>query len=1366
MDLAYTGWRHLVVVIMVGLIGLAARPTRGQSPDAAAGRAWAPEVQAALAAYRADDLATAAQISRQVLTQARDPAAQRDAAVVRAMTLLRMPARADRNEGRARLEQLGAEDPTLRDEPECNLAFGIALGALTETADALDALDRAVTGFAARGELARQAAALVALAETWAQHNEWEHTLPRFGVPRLPDRDAADQARRARIAAARAAAAILPGQAEAVDRIDAILAQYLLDCGDPDGTGRALLEQLSGRDAWNAAAADAAWRLAQHCETLDQWAEALALYERLRRDWHGEPARRAEERIADITRPQILLHAPAAVRNGEPLRPRLQVRGVPRVQLELRQVDAEAWLNSARTRRSEALLPESGSVRVARDVETNAEATYAWWDSALTGTELACSAESGAYVLLARGRDAAGREIVVKRLVTVSDLRVAACVGPHTAVLWAPASDEAGADEPVTAQFWMDQSFTPTDVRFEGDVARFALPAEAHVMRDKGWVCLVRRGTQLAVCRGRVPVPGAEGTPRIALLAAPPTPAVGASLYVAGLLFPGNEVGVPLPAGTAIDLEVRDALEAVQRQQRIDALAGAALAAEFPVTADLAAKHLRVLPRLVGQSVGNLFGRATVSIPPLELARFRVRVDMPTWLAADAAVLTGAVVGEYPWGTATSQAPVTCEFRARRLPDAGENSAPMTGAFAVRDGRLDLAGRMPFEVSRAEFGLPEGPLAITVTATVRSWDGREGVGKAEVLVAAQRRHAWLTVAPGDWTVGSEIRFNVGWFEPGGVAVARFPEVVVQHGGAPVARLPLQATAGGLVSAPWRPSAPGDYAAIATLAVVGDEPIPLQTTFRVGDAATAQPNTGTGVRLAAHFSRVDEDAVVRFTLTGEADCPLLVLLADSEPHAAWSVGKPGQAEHAGHFLLQREPALGLRTVLLAARPKGFEILAAPYVAADPERMLRLDLAVASPDAWPGTSAEVTARCAATPAPPPGTTLMARLIAAEDVGYENRRVATRDVDDTWADLGLSIVGSAGDTATVAKPDDLRPALEAGLGALWPALTEGVTLWTTSVELGEDAATTLSVPLPATPGLYKLIAMARTPAGTVATAQTLLDARRGVRLALDVPARLTLGDRSQVAVLVENGYAEPVHVQVRCTSDGGLHAETARVALEGHAAQPAPVNTAASVELPALGRAWLHVDVEAARAGVGEVQAEVTAREQRQTARTPYEVLPADEPPTEARLRIQRTIMLWVPPPGAEHVHTAAHPHWRWVPLESTARLVPGQSLKVVEELDVTAPEAELLWTQRVPPTCHPVTGAMTKPTQIGSPRPDVTDALVFDVPGLKPGRNRHEYYLVVVRPGACVLPAPQLQRGTEVLSSTVTPPELWLVAPAER
>ncbi|HQL54818.1 MAG TPA: hypothetical protein PLQ87_08930, partial [Phycisphaerae bacterium] len=84
MDLAYTGWRHLVVVIMVGLVGLAARPTRGQSPDAAAGRAWAPEVQAALAAYRADDLATAAQISRQVLTQARDPAAQRDAAVVRA----------------------------------------------------------------------------------------------------------------------------------------------------------------------------------------------------------------------------------------------------------------------------------------------------------------------------------------------------------------------------------------------------------------------------------------------------------------------------------------------------------------------------------------------------------------------------------------------------------------------------------------------------------------------------------------------------------------------------------------------------------------------------------------------------------------------------------------------------------------------------------------------------------------------------------------------------------------------------------------------------------------------------------------------------------------------------------------------------------------------------------------------------------------------------------------------------------------------------------------------------------------------------------------------------------------------------------
>jgi hypothetical protein len=65
---------------------------------------------------------------------------------------------------------------------------------------------------------------------------------------------------------------------------------------------------------------------------------------------------------------------------------------------------------------------------------------------------------------------------------------------------------------------------------------------------------------------------------------------------------------------------------------------------------------------------------------------------------------------------------------------------------------------------------------------------------------------------------------------------------------------------------------------------------------------------------------------------------------------------------------------------------------------------------------------------------------------------------------------------------------------------------------------------------PGLYKLIVAAR-PSRRVVSDTLVLDARRGVRLEASAPQWLTVGDRSLVAVRVENAYVEPIQAQVRC-------------------------------------------------------------------------------------------------------------------------------------------------------------------------------------------------------------------------------------------
>ena len=284
---SYRVWCATVVVWGIGVGWLCASAAAQTAPAGA--HEWASGTHEALAAYLAGDDEGAQRLCTRVLTDGQaSAAAQHDAAAIFAMTLLRSTVRSDRVEGLARLSQLGQEDPSLMNEPECNLAYGNAQAALAATTDALEGLEAAAAGFAAREQTDRELAALVALADAWLRHGEWETTPARL-VARLPHGAAEIAAeRRKQVDALRVRAAALPDSAEAVARIDLLLARHLLADEATVAEGRALLERLAAAETLNEPTAEAAFLLAERDEKDGRPAEALRLYERVQRDWRGE----------------------------------------------------------------------------------------------------------------------------------------------------------------------------------------------------------------------------------------------------------------------------------------------------------------------------------------------------------------------------------------------------------------------------------------------------------------------------------------------------------------------------------------------------------------------------------------------------------------------------------------------------------------------------------------------------------------------------------------------------------------------------------------------------------------------------------------------------------------------------------------------------------------------------------------------------------------------------------------------------------------------------------------------------------------------------------------------------------------------
>ena len=103
-------------------------------------------------------------------------------------------------------------------------------------------------------------------------------------------------------------------------------------------------------------------------------------------------------------------------------------------------------------------------------------------------------------------------------------------------------------------------------------------------------------------------------------------------------------------------------------------------------------------------------------------------------------------------------------------------------------------------------------------------------------MGSERPHAWLTHQPPEPQVGQAVHFNVGWFEPGGLAVAELPDVEVRRNGELFVRLHVSPGGGGPSSESWTPAQAGSYEVTTTLPVVDGSPVRLSKTVEVRPAA--------------------------------------------------------------------------------------------------------------------------------------------------------------------------------------------------------------------------------------------------------------------------------------------------------------------------------------------------------------------------------------------------------------------------------------------------------------------------------------------------------------------------------------------------
>lgn len=1340
--------RNQACVLFV-LLGLASPAIADGAED------WPEEAREALDAYRRGDFAAADRLCDELTAVGRNPGLAVEAALIRAMCLLHGPSRNDRLDGRARLAQLAAERPEFEARPECNLAYGIAATALSETAAALDNLDRAVRGFRALRQPEREAAALAALAEAWAVHGEWELTDPRFAAPVRPMRSEAHALRLRRIAELREQAAKITDAPRAAAEIDLVLGRLQIADDATRAAGLTLLNSLADRNPRDAIAGRAALTLAGEHEARGDWAAAVAAYERAASTPDARVALVARERIDALRQPRIELNPPRVAAPNEPVPLGLRVRGVTAVQVEVRRIDLHAWLEKHRGRFNEAQLDVTGSVVLAERVAPSVASPLEWYDANAVGDTLRPRLAPGAYVVSANAADSAD-VAGVRRLLLVSRLRAGLGVGSRDAAVWAVDGASQSSPESARASFWMHHSFVPKRVALQRGAAVFALPNEARVLRDRRWTCLVQDGEHLALCEGRVPEPAASAAPFATLIASAGELRVGDTLRLCGVLA----ASAPPRGGSAsiLTVEILDPLERVLYRTECALSNAGTFVADIPITREVAAATPRVRVRRGGQTIELHGGRFGLNVRRPDQSPLVATVRLPPRIPPEAPMLMGQVVASYPWGTPASAAPVALSFQGANLPAAAAGDAGSVSQPLVRRDRLDAAGRLQFALPLADLKLEGDALAVRIGAIVRGPDERPVFASAESSAAAEALQSWLLTASPQPRAGEPLHFVLGWFDPAEELIDT-PRVRVRDAGGTELDLSVYSAAGELRTEVWRPERSGACTATLMLPTARGV-VNRELPFLVSDA---DPGACPPPQVRATLLRSAAGDEVEIVLTGRTTQMLAAVVEGENPLAAATIAPFAGESQMRLSLPAGGAALGrlwVRCVSAGASSVPAEVVVP--VDPPPESALQLELP-SGPLAFDADGfCALRVRCTAGGAAARDAVVIARMIPAADsvripwlpgVGrdsWEQRHASAR----LFSDLGTQDGG--GSNAPEAAPARAAAAEEDAV------LTAGVAVWA-DIASCIDGEALFRVPSPPTPGRYRILLLARNASEQHAISELVVAAEGGCAVSVDLPERMAVGDRTVGVIIVENPRSKPEDVRVQVSLSDGLRREGVTAHRSGRPQEVVETPDGMRLTVPPYSQVSLNVAIEAIRAGDAYLKASIDAGVVRRcSGRVEISEVPKDAEHPVAHVR--RTLLLMEPaapapdaPPPVGATDEGAI-EWQFTPLDPDEPIPTGSRVLVRESVIFPNLLREVQWRQRHAGGALTALPRALPERPIGPASHHHLGEVLWRVGDTPPGEIVHEYPIVAVRPGVFRVPWPDLLAGGTALPVRVDPPDL--------
>lgn len=1306
---------------------------------------WSPALAGAFAAYDEGRFAEALAQAR-TLVSTPDDRLSLDAEALASMATIRGESRAEWVDGRGRLTRLMFGAPQLGERPDLRLALGLGHLALHESAAALENLALADDGFARQERPAARLEALAAQAEAWAIHNEWSMTPARFNEPVPAGIPGANAVRERRIRDLRAVAETLPACEPALAKIDVALGTLLLGAGGRRDEALALLRPVAAQAPVDRTVARANLLLADDLAATGAIEAAAEHYERVARAPVGDLTVAAERGLRALREPRFEIDIPQRVRSDHPAGIVIRATNVASAAAEIRRVDFPAWLELQRGQFSESLLPEEGAVA----------ASSALTPAAVEGgrqraLRIDDALSAGSYVVIARGRDPAGREVVSKRLLVVESLDAAVFTGRDAGLLLVGGSGDA------EARFWMHGALSPVALAVRDGVVAFPLPPESRLLRDRRWTCVVRRGEALVVCRGVIPggVERAGLPPGVLLSLSPAAPRVGEEIVIAGAI----PIAAPpdrRSAVTSLEIALVDPGERVVAESRAPVDERGFFFTRTRVSPEMAGKTIQAIVRASGQTLDQLYRRAGVAVEPLDDPTVRAVVQMPPHLARLIGPVPLRLRTEWVGGGPVGGQPIELVTNASRWPT---ESQPQFAARPVsRREKMPVDGRRELATNVGALDLPEGPKSVLLRLTSFNPDRRPAVAEAPVLIAPQPLHAWVEVDAERPTVGAPTHLSLGWFDAAGMVAGR-PRVEIEGPDGRRRELAIYESAAGLRTAEWIPASPGPHRATLTFDGIVDSPGTFAREFTVGAP------TDLAVESLVTLQAVRQRGIdaVRVTVSSKSPQSLFIVAAGLDPLGGVRVDAGQVDGEAAIDLAAAAPAGGPIRVYAVRFDDGLpRIVAGCDVEPAPEPTLT----------FTETTSETILggvknfRVGLDGADLRGATIVSRLMPIEPPGRhlwtppETSPDRSGGVPRLRVD-GASFAGGAGDDGPVLAPAAAEPFDSATV----LHLAAGGSIWADAALAGGEV--TVSPAIPSRQGRFRLEVIAALADGSLARGARLIDTRRSAELTLEFPPAVEVGDRMFGLVRIDHRGDSPLATSLVLKAPGGLRIIRARDA-SGRELATREGAFALALEPRSTTRIALEFEVTAPIRGT--LRAELAAPDGRISAatviRTPVDAAAADPSPPEDRIRIQRRLYrLERPIEWAQLEDDASEPQsevdrmpeYNRMPLTADLPVPAGTPILVEETIAFPRFDGTLDWQQRIPANCVTLADAPRDFAIVGKLEQRRVGSLRYSVPLAATAERVHSYIIVPTREGVCRFPAPTARLGRSRVAVELASPD---------